>query len=305
MRIGSLSEGAFIRQIRFDGLPLRLGPFNFRIRVDNPSVAAIAHPLYSLFALAPADGLFDTHIHLARPRGIRRWLKPQGHFLVDGRCALRPHAVRHGFPSLEWGINWCIATRAHHFLMLHAAVVERRGFAMLFPAAPGFGKSTLCTALVHSGWRLLSDEFGLVRPGDGKLVPIPRLIPLKNESIAVIRDFSPGAVMGPPFEGTHKGTVAHVQPPAESIARSDETAPARWLVFPHWAPGAPLRLEPIPKGQAFMMVAVNAFNYQVLGERAFHLVAEMIERCECYGLTYSKLESAIVHLTELTDAGHG
>lgn len=301
MRVGNLTFREFAQRFRFDGLPLRLGPFDFKIGADDGSLARVAYPLYAHYPMACEEGVFDAHVRLAKPRGLRCWLRPQRHFLVDGRCPLVPHAARHGFPSLEWGLNWCIATRAQHFLMLHAAVVERGGSAMLFPAAPGYGKSTLCTALIHSGWRLLSDEFGLVRPEDGSLVPVPKLIPLKNESISVIRDFAPEAVIGPAFEGTHKGTVAHVRPPDESIHRSTETARARWLVFPRWIPRSPLRLDPMPKNQAFLMVATNAFNYEVLGETAFSLVAAMIDECECYSLNYSNLEEAVAALARLVD----
>lgn len=300
MRVGDLAYPVFARRFRFEGLPLRLGPFAIKIRVDYRPLAAIAYELYSPYRLAPDDGVFDAHVRLASGFGPRRWIRPQSRIFIDGRQALAPHALRHAFPSLEWGINWCMATRAQHLLMLHAAVVERGGSALLFPAAPGYGKSTLGTALSHSGWRLLSDEFGLVHPDLGALIPVPRLIPLKNESIAVIRRFAPEAFIGPAFPGTHKGTVAHVRPPAESIRRSDETARARWLVFPRWLAGSPLALEPVAKSRAFLMVAANAFNYEVLGETAFRLVTGLIDDCDCYTLTYSNLEEAVAALARLT-----
>ncbi len=224
---------------------------------------------------------------------------------MDGRSPFAPYTLDHAFPALEWGINWCVATRAHHLLMLHSAVVERDGYAMLFPAAPGHGKSTLCTALIHSGWRLMSDEFGLVRPEDGSMLPMPRLIPLKNESIDVMRRFRPEAMIGPSFVGTRKGTVAHVRPPEESLRRSDEPARPRWFVVPRWGEGTALSLEPLPKSQAFMMVATNAFNYEVLDETAFRLVAGMVDASDCYALVYSDLDEAIAVLDGLSRAAHG
>jgi HprK-related kinase A len=171
-----------------------------------------------------------------------------------------------------------------------------------FLPRPANGKSTLCTALVHSGWRLLSDEFGLVRPEDGLLLPIPRLIPLKNESIDVIRRFRPEAIIGPSFLATRKGTVAHVQPPLDSIRRAQEPARPRWLIFPRWVSGAPLTLEPMSRSQAFLMVATNAFNYEVLDETAFRLVTDMVRACDCYSLVYSDLNEAIPALDELCNS---
>ena len=303
MRVGDLSLQELENRLAGEGLPVRFGPFALRLRSDIESFASLAHRLYQPYPLSSSQDLIDFHVQMARPKGLRRWVRRQCRFSLDGRSPFAPYTLEHAFPALEWGINWCIATRAHHLLMLHSAVVERDGKAILFPAWPGHGKSTLCTALIHSGWRLLSDEFGLVRPEDGLLLPLPRLIPLKNESIDVIKRFRPEAVIGPSFLGTRKGTVAHVRPPADSIQRAQEPAQARWLIFPRWVAEAPLSLVPVPKSEAFLMVATNAFNYEVLDQTAFRLVAEMVDNCDCYSLRYSNLGEAIAALDELTAHG--
>ena len=303
MTVGDLSLRELENRLAGEGLTVQFGPFNVRIRSNLGIWASLAHGLYQPYPVAAPEAIMDFHVQISSPKGLRRWVRRQSLFSLDGQSPFAPYTVEHAFPALEWGINWCVATRAHHLLMLHSAVVERGGKAILFPAWPGHGKSTLCTALIHSGWRLLSDEFGLVRPEDGMLLPIPRLIPLKNESIGVIKRFRPEAVIGPSFHGTRKGTVAHVRPPVESIKRAQEPAQPRWLVFPRWVAESPLSLESIPKSQAFLMVATNAFNYEVLDQTAFRLVAEMVENCDCYSLRYSNLDEAIAALDELTAHG--
>ena len=300
MLVGDLSRRELAGRLAGAGLGIPFGPFNLRIRSNLGSFASLAHHLYAPYPLLEAAAIIDFHLQIASPRGLRRWLRPQACFAVDGQSPFAPYTAKHAFPALEWGINWCVATRAHYLLMLHSAVVERNGQAMLFPAWPGHGKSTLCTALIHSGWRLLSDEFGLVRPEDGVLLPAPRLIPLKNESIDVIKRFKPEAVIGPAFYGTRKGTVAHVRPPIDSIRRAQEPARPRWFVFPRWIADAPFALEPMPKSKAFLMVATNAFNYEVLDEIAFRLVADMVRACDCYSLRYSDLDEAVTALDKLS-----
>jgi HprK-related kinase A len=300
MLLGDLSHQELAGRLAAGDLGLQFGPFTLNIRSSLSSFATVAHELYSPYPLLENDTIRDFQVELARPRGLRRWVRPQVRFVIDGRSPFGPYTVHHALPAFEWGINWCIATRAHHLLMLHAAVVERNGHAMLFPAWPGHGKSTLCTALIYSGWRLLSDEFGLVRPEDGALLPLPRLIPLKNESIDVIRRFRPEAFIGPSFYGTRKGTVAHVRPPVEAIRRAQESARPRWFVFPRWVPDARLTLERMPKSQAFLMVATNAFNYEVLDETAFLLVTNMVRTCDCYSLRYCDLSEAVAALEELS-----
>lgn len=302
MLVGDLSRPELEERLAGDGLTIQFGPFNLTIRSNLRSFAAIAHPLYGPYPVPEADAISDFHVQISAPLGLRRWVRRQASFGVDGQFPFAPYAVEHAFPALEWGINWCVATRAHHLLMLHSAGVERNGQAILFPASPGNGKSTLCTALTYSGWRLLSDEFGLVRPEDGLLLPLPRPIPLKNESIEVIRKFRPEAIIGPSFPGTRKGTVAHVQPPVDSIRRAQEPARPRWLVFPRWVADVPLELEAMPKSQAFLMVATNAFNYEVLDETSFRLVSEIVRSCDSYSLIYSDLDEAVNALDELSGA---
>ena len=59
---------------------------------------------------------------------------------------------------------------------------------------PGSGKSTLAAGLVYrGGWRLLSDELALLSLGDGAVSALPKPISLKNESIAIMKRFAPGA----------------------------------------------------------------------------------------------------------------
>lgn len=302
MNVGALTRRELAKQLSSAGIVVRLGPFRTRIRSCMRTMFPLFREMYEAYPLETDPGVNDFDVQI-RPSSPLRLGRRQAWFLADGRAPFWPMPAAHALPALEWGINWCIASRSHHYLMLHAAVVERQGHAILFPAWPGHGKSTLCTALVHSGWRLLSDEFGLVRPEDGALLPLPRLIPLKNESIDVIRRFRPDAVIGPSFHGTRKGTVAHVRPPADSVRRAQDTARPRWLVFPRWVAGAPLALTPLSKGQAFLMVATNAFNYHVMGETAFTLVSDMVERCDCYSLSYSDLDEAVAAFDGLSATG--
>lgn len=96
-----------------------------------------------------------------------------------------------------------------------------------------------------------------------------------------------------------------MRPPLDSIRRGQEPARPRWLIFPRWVANAPLRLESMPRSQAFLMVATNAFNYEVLDEAAFRLVADVVRACDCYSLVYSDLNEAIPALDELSNAMDG
>ncbi len=279
---------------RAGALCYRIGPFQLTLRSRLAQPARLVHRLYGdCEVLEPSGQINDFHLQLRRPRTLRRWLRPQVEFVAEGATPFSPLPVESAFPMLEWGLNWCVATTAHQFLMLHAAVVEKNGRAVLMPAFPGSGKSTLCAALVHNGWRLLSDEFGLVRPGSCEYVPFPRCIPLKNESIDLIRGFAPQAVMGPTFVKTRKGDVAHVKPPAESVRRADETARAAYVIFPRYRPGETARLLPIARSRAFMKLCTNSFNYEIMGAAGFTTVAGLIRASECRLCHFSDLDEVL------------
>lgn len=297
-RIRDLGVDKFALKLQ-SGLNLQLGPFKARISLNQDSLVNSLFSLYQDYALVPDESVFSFHARLDACRNPPRLHKKLVRFTVDGRKPHEDMPAEQALAVLEWGLNLVIALRSHQYLMLHSAVVELEGTGMLLPAAPGSGKTTLCTGLSMRGWRLLSDEFGLLRPGTTRLIPVPRPMALKNESIDVIRRFASDAVIGPEIPNTRKGTVAHVKPPTESILRSDETADARWIVFPRWAAGANCTLEEISRAEGFMFLATNAFNYELLGESAFDTVKELINQSRCFHLEYSNLDDAIAMLTDL------
>ena len=299
MKFGEASTGQLIRAVSSRGIQFQAGPFVVRLKSGFPALAGIFQQLYAHFESQPIGGIADFHLELARPRSFRRFLRPQALFRLDGEEPFEPFPSDHAFPLFEWGLNYAIATRAHRYCLLHAAVIEKNGGALILPAMPGSGKSTLCAALMLRGWRLFSDEFGIVLPETGRLLPMPRVIPLKNRSIEVIRAFSPEAVIGPCFPKTRKGDVAHVAPTLQSVARQGEAAEPAWIVFPRFLERSKTLLTPSPGSQSFVRLSNNSFNYRLLGETAYLALTDMVKSCDCYSLQYSNLDEAVNAMNEL------
>jgi HprK-related kinase A len=300
--VSALSRAELGRRLAGTGLRLRTGAFVTSIRSTIPSVGDGIDLLYSDYALAGDDILADFHLALNRRGGLRRWIRPQVDFDYDGVRPFQPLPLDQAFPLLEWGMNYCVSTAAHRYLIIHAAVVERHGQAAILPAPPGSGKSTLCAALVSRGWRLLSDELAMVRLDTGELVPLPRPISLKNASIDIIRHYAPTAVFSRAVADTVKGTVAHMKVPALSVARAAQPARAAWIVFPQYQAGAAPLLEPIAPAQAFMRTAENAFNYSLLGVAGFDAMAALIDSSRSFRFSYSALDDAIDVFSRLAPA---
>jgi HprK-related kinase A len=298
LTVGSLSRAELGRRLR-DGICLQTGGFVIRLRSPIASVAEGIALLYADYPLLEHCDFADFHVAVEQPRNLRRWFHPQANFIYDGLSHFHPLPAAQAFPMFEWGLNWCVSSRVHTYLILHAAVIEKNGRAAILPAPPGSGKSTLCAALVSRGWRLLSDELALIRPADTLLAPLPRPISLKNESIAVMRAYQAGAVMSEPVPDTTKGTVAHLKAPADSVRRAHELARPAWIVFPKYTAGAALSLAPIAPARAFMRVAENGFNYSVMGQQGFDTLGAVIDQSQCFDFTYSVLDEAIAAFDRL------
>lgn len=298
--ITSLSANKLRRQAN-KGLGFQLGPFNILLKTRIDDVIHHVKILYGAYPLTKDLDFIDFYVELSAPSNIRRYIKPQVNFYFDGYTPFKPLPYIQAAAMFEWGLNWCIANHSNQYLIIHAAVVERNGQAFIFPGTPGSGKSTLCAALVNSGWRLLSDEMTLVSLTDGRIYPVPRPVSLKNQSIDIVKRFAPNAAFGQTVKDTAKGTVGHMAAPEQSIRLSNISVLPSKLIFPKYIAEAETQLSVLSKGRAMLSAAENSFNYNVLGEKGFESMGDLIGRCDCYEFKYSQLEEAISLFTQLSN----
>lgn len=302
MNLSNLSTVNLRDRLSGDGLIICSGPFKFRIFSPIVSVADGLELLYADYPVCEEGGFVDFNVTLMGGAGIRRWWRPQVNFSSNGIHPFVPLPESHAFPLLEWAMNWCISTQAHHYLMLHSAVIEREGCAVIMPAPPGSGKSTLCAGLINRGWRLLSDELALISLKDQMITPLGRPVSLKNQSIEVIRNFAPGAVLNQLTHDTSKGTVSHMKVPTDHLKRINECARPKWVIFPKFVPNAVSELTPRSKANSLLELGRNSFNYMVLGLTGFEVLSEVVSASDCYDFRYSQLEDAVAVFDGLVKA---
>lgn len=276
-----------------NGLWIDFGAGTVRVQSDSRVLAAQLQTAYGQFPLVDQASWADMHVQILRPHGARRWIRPQVRFQCDGRLPFDAFPADSPLPLFEWGCNWLIGQRFNDLLLLHAGAVERDGLALVLPATPGSGKSTLTAALSQSGWRLLSDEFGAFDHDSDTFRPVLKPIALKNQSIGVIRRFSPRAVFGPEFPKTRKGTVAHLASTQDAVVRRQESANPGAFVLPKWVAGSPTRFQPMAENVLFSALAFNAFNYNLLGAIGFKAVVRLVRECPAWQLVYSDLDDAL------------
>jgi HprK-related kinase A len=303
VRVQDLSENDIRNRLTSDGLYFRLGGFTTRVRSRFSGMAGDFRRLYGPCEADTGNTeITDFHVDLDAPTRLRRYVRPQVIADVEGPGPFVPLPADLSLLMLETAMNWCMASRVRNTLILHSAVVEKDGEAVILPGESGSGKSTLAAALVAGGWRLLSDEFALIRLSDGKVMPYPRPISLKNESIARMKALFPDGVFVGPFEETPKGTLAYLAAPGSAIENDRVPANVRAFVFPTFSKDAALEADEWPKAAGFGKLSMYSVNYTLLGRPGFEALGDLVDRCPIKAITYSSLDDAIAFVESVVAA---
>ena len=302
MKLSELSSEQLKHHLATDGIYLHTGPFVCHIQTRIPSVIRSLYKLYQNNELSLEPVFADFHIRLEAAKGLRRWLKPQVFFYLDGKIPFKPLPYDQAFPMLEWGMNWCISNHIHQYLILHAAVIEKNDQAIVMPARPGAGKSTLTAGLVSRGWRLLSDELALICTDTLEVVSLSRPVNLKNQSIGIMKQFASDTLFSDEINDTNKGTVSLMQAPADSVERSNQKAKIHYIAIPEYIKGESTQLDKVNEADAFMHIADNSFNYSLHGLAGYKTVSKIIDSAYTYQLTYSNLDEAISMFDKLVES---
>ena len=302
MIVSAIAQAELERRIGSEGLAFECGPFVVRVHSQISAIPEGLQLLYADYPLTTADEFADVELRLMPRKPFGGFGGAQVIFDFSGERPFAPMPVAHAWPCFEWALNWVIASNANNYLILHAAVVERNGRALILPGRPGSGKSTLCAALSGRDWRLLSDELTLLDLELGTIVPLTRPISLKNQSIQIIREYVGDAVLSRTVHYTTKGSVAHLRPQRDHVRRIRETATPGWVVFPKYVPGASTKFSRRSRADTVLELGDHSFNYHIQGEDGFEGLVNLVEASECHDLIYGNLDDAIATLDQMGGA---
>ena len=305
MIVSDLPPAALEKQLRDEGIHLCTGAFTTHLQIDIGALVGEFYQMYGDYALEEPAGIDDFQVRVGPPSRWRRFLRPQVAHWVDNEQIIEPLPADQAFPCLESGLNMAVAYLDVAPLVVHSAVLERDGRALLMPAPSGSGKSTLCAALAWRGWRLLSDEMAVFCFETGRLLPNPRPVSLKNQSLDVVRRFAPQARFSRTYYGTNRGDIAYMQAPREAVTRAGESVGPGLLVAPVFRANAALAVREMERIEAFRWLTDNSINYASMLQHGFDTVTNFIEASGLYALTYSNLDEAIDCIDQLHEKHKG
>lgn len=272
---------------------LQTGPFTVSLESSISLVKNYIQQHYSSCMTNTSDDHFiDYHLGVHHGPLYRRLLAPQAEFRLNHRVPFKPLPLSQAHAMFEWGLNWTITSSANQYFIIHAAVLEKNGQAIIISAAPGSGKSTLSAYLATQGWRLLSDELALIDPVTMQVYGTGRPINLKNQSIELMKNYYPEADFSPIAKDTHKGEVCLLKAPEASIANSHTPATPSLLLFVQYTPDEKCHIEKVPPAKSLIEIISNTFNFGLLNQLGFDIAKKLINNTQAYYLEYNSFSLA-------------
>lgn len=286
---GLVSAGGSTRE-NDDVMTYRCLSHEFSVRADRPDDAAAVAAALAPFS-AELDGDPATTYELRTDSDGAFWL------YVDDRSARVSEDPDEPFDLLFWYVGENVVRDERRRLLLHAgAVVTHDGSALLLPGPGGSGKSTTTLGLVGAGMRYLSDEFAVIEPATGCVVPFPRPLALKHGSRRLLPHLDDLAVRTP----TDARTTVHV--PVERLGgiAATEAAEPGFVVFPTYLEGAVTELTQLTPGQTCIGLLQSTFRMTDRPLEALRVMAGVARRARGYRLTIGDLTEAVDLLSDLT-----
>lgn len=298
--LAALGRQGLAAALKAGELNLHLGPFVTSLKSRSSLVTDFLMDTYRDCPVSvDADELVDYALSVGPPNWIRRFIRPQVMPDPGFYFPAIPLPAHMAALALEMGMNLSAALQCFRFTMFHAGVVAKDDRAIVIAANSGGGKSTLTAAMMERGFRLLSDEFAVLRRDEAKLMPYPRPVSLKKASVDIVRAFAGDDAVSPALEGTPKGTVAYRRARESDIAAMMQPAVARLIVFPKFSTDATAAAEPVDAADALMRLIAGSPNYQVIGEEAFRSTLQMMQGAKAFEITYGNTEDSILLVEDL------
>jgi hypothetical protein len=185
-------------------------------------------------------------------------------------------------------------------LMLHAALMSRRGLGLMISGVSGAGKSSLAAWLIRQGWTYHGDDQMYADAGDRHWEGFVRPLCFKGNWASMF----PAMAAGPESVAVAGGqTLVRANVFGQEVLPEASVWPGIML-FPTYRRGSDFSLKRLPAGQAAIRLAQSILNGGNLLHRGVAQAAEIARACPGYDMTYGHFDQLTPLLQLLSDSGN-
>ena len=167
-------------------------------------------------------------------------------------------------------------------VVLHAGAVSWKGIGILLPGSTGAGKSCLSAWLASRGFDYLTDECVVLHSDAPRFTALPRPLILKDYASTSLREALKNPqpiVSGPPAIFWPANT-----PPC------DQPFPCRLIVFPRFAAGAELSIEPLGAAETALLLTSCNVNARNLPDHGLGTISAMAREVPAVAIRYGSFD---------------
>ncbi len=279
---------------------------HFRIGVVHVSLSSVYRPAITDFAElykgCETDDPSPQSVFIEVRRSTRRYGLLSGYeVFADGEKCFEAPTRDSVLPHIEWAINAHTARYMPRFFEIHAAgMMTTRGNGIIFPAAPGSGKSTLTIGLLHSGWRYLTDEIAMIDPVTKLCHPYPKAVCIKAGSYPVLDALGIQRNRRRDYAKATKGRVSLI--PIHRFGPDATGTPChiKYIVFPEYAPEQNPRLTRIARAEAVLKLTEQTFNFARFRGKGTRLLTDLVAGAKCFSLKAGEIRETCKLLEAMT-----
>lgn len=246
-----------------------------RIEFDDPAIGACLEGNFGAMMVAPSPSSPDFAYTIQSFDGSFRIAR------IDTGAVLSANGFDELVHGLEKDLTVELQRRRRDLFFLHAAAVEWRGAAVVLAADSGSGKSTTTWALLHHGFRYMSDELSPIDLANLQVSAYPHALCLKQP---------PPAPYTLPPSAMHLGRTIHT--PAASLPEppASESVPLGAVFLVRHDPD--LRnpvLRRLGTAEASARIYLTALNALAHPDRGLTAVVRIAESVPCFALATAEL----------------